>query len=198
MLPTILLAGFGFLLLLTLIGLALILGFRRGAKGGAPRVLSGILLFGGTLVLGLLATIFTAVLLAVTVVTKVVEHGPVRSIEIVRTADPDDPASSVLDGLLQSGLDPRYPIHVLVEYRGDYDRVRLARWLERKTDGEVELVAETPVEGSAGRLTRLDFGVRISRRELRELEREFEREVPLLDFPQGFRVQFRDAEVATY
>ncbi|TDJ67725.1 MAG: hypothetical protein E2O39_14360 [Planctomycetota bacterium] len=198
MLPTILLAGFGFLLLLTLIGLALIRGFRRGTNGGAPRVLSGLLLFGGTLVLGLLAMIFTAVLLAVAVVTIVVEHGPVRSIEIVRTADPDDPASSALEGLLQAGLDPRYPVHVLVEYRGDYDSVRLARWLERKTGGDVELVEETPVAGFAGRLTRLDFGLSISRRELRKLEREFEREVPLLDFPRGFRVQFRDATVATY
>jgi hypothetical protein len=198
MLSTILLAGFGFLLLLTLIGLALILGFRRGAKTGAPRVLSGILLFGGTLVLGVLATVFTAALLAVTVATKIVEHGPVRSIEIVRTADPADPAANVLEDLLQAGLDPRYPVHVLVEYRGDYDSARLTRWLDRKTDGDVELVDESPVEGSSGRVTRLDFGVRISRRDLTQLERDFEREVPLLDFPQGFRMRFRDAAIASF
>lgn len=201
MLSTVLLAGFGFLLLLTLVGLALVLGFRRGAKGGAPRVFSGILLFAGAVVLGLLATAFTGVLLAVTVVTKVVEHGPVRSIEIVRTLDPadsDDLPAGAIENLLQSGLDPRYPVHVLVEYRGDYDGARLARWLERKTGGDVELVDELPVDGFAGRMTRLDFGVLVSRRELRELQRDFEREVPLLDFPQGVRVQFRDATVATY
>ncbi len=88
-----------------------------------------------------------------------------------------------------AGLDPEYPLHVLVEYQGEVRVDRLQRWLERETHGDVVLVEARPVMREGEERTVLDFGLDVTPRELAHFEREFEEAQPFFDLPHGVRIR---------
>ncbi len=113
--------------------------------------------------------------------------GTIEGEALRRYAGQDEPA-------LEPGLDARWPVHLLVTWRGHMESRRAERirdWLEDATDGDVDLVATRPVPGRPDHVV-LDFGLDVSRRDLRDLERDFERGQPFLELPEGVRIELAD------
>ena len=144
-------------------------------------------------------------LLAMTTATALLEHGPVRSIQVLRLdgaalASARRPAERYAPGAddqalvayldATADLDPDYPVHVLVEYSGDLRLDRLHRWLDRETDGHVRLVHAQATENGN---TRLDFGLVLGEDELEEFVREVEDSQPFFDLPHGLSFEIRSA-----
>ncbi len=205
----ILLLGLGFMALLVTGAVGLVRAMTRSQVPGPQRLLGGLL---GTALLALFWIVGSGILvgtLAVMGGALVLEHGPIRSIEILRL-DHDrgmptrgmnqvQAAANTLDEDAEqtylaatAGLDPEYPVHVLVEYRGEVRVDRLQRWLERETHGDVYLVEARPVIREGEERTVLDFGLDVTERELAHFEREFEEAQPFFDLPHGVRVRIGD------
>ena len=185
------LIGLGYLALMGAVAAGLFFLLWRGRDAGAPRVLAGMLLAAGLGLVGLLASVVFVVVSIVFTAGALIERGPIRSVAVVR-ADAL-PVEWKLDASLRGAqLDQRFPVHVLVTCRGELDPVRLHEWLEDVSDGEVELVDTRYVTRDGEELLVLDFGVDVTRSELRRFEREFERAVPF-DLPAGIRFEIRDS-----
>ena len=143
MLPSFLL-GFGFLGLLIGITTVLVSIARNSRDAPSQRALSGVLALLGLAGVGLAGFIGLVGAVGLFLATTFIEHGPVRSVEILRAgARPasysdlggiDDDYASGLEGEAAAAydryegqvgtarpavLDPRYPVHVLVEFEGD-------------------------------------------------------------------------------
>ena len=191
--------GAGFVSLLGLGFFALGRGFKRitARPASAPRAVGAVACVGGMAALGAMGAVVLAGFAALFIGMTVLEHGPVRSVEIVRADEALDGRVSAADSQLWHGeLSQRYPVHALVEVRGTPDLAKLERWLARETDGNVELVDARQRADDYGsfsdRRTVLDFGLRVSRRDLRRFERDFERELPFFDLPHGVRFEVRE------
>ncbi|MCP3920286.1 MAG: hypothetical protein GY711_32570 [bacterium] len=218
MLPFLLL-GFGFLGLL--IGIAVvcfgILRSQRAAPG--QRALSGFLAVLGLAGAGMAGFVGLMSAIGLVAVTAFIEHGPVRSVEVVQAgagtvsytperegydaeggaygnaygAELEAQAARAYDGKSYEGrrLDPRYPVHVLVEFRGKVDEHRLTRWLRRETHGDVDLVDSYPVHDGSQLTTMLDFGVEIDDDDLNEFLDELQVMLPGIDVPEGLRIEIK-------
>lgn len=229
----ILLLGVGFMALLVLVAVGLVRTLTRSPAPGPQRLLGGIL---GTVFLALFGIIGSGFLVGALALfggALALEHGPIRSVEVLRLDDTRGvntrgvntrgvstrgvstrgvstrevstrglsqvQAAGTLDHDAQqayqaatAGLDPEYPLHVLVEYRGQVRVDRLQRWLERETHGDVVLVEARPVIREGQDLTVLDFGLDVTEEELAHFEEEFEEAQPFFDLPHGVRVRIRD------
>ncbi|MEE8467348.1 MAG: hypothetical protein V3T22_02775 [Planctomycetota bacterium] len=200
------LLGVGFMAVLVIGAVALVRGLTRSQTPGPQRLLAGLL---GAAFLALFGIVGSGILvgtLAVMGGALLLEHGPVRSIEVLRL-DRDRgmhtrgvhqvrAAARTLDEDAEqaylaatAGLDPEYPLHVLVECQGEVRVDRLQRWLERKTHGDVVLVQARPVIREGEERTVLDFGLDVTQRELAHFEREFEEAQPFFDLPHGVRIR---------
>jgi hypothetical protein len=189
----ILILGLGFVAFLGFCALCLARGMRSFQSQpatparfvGAFASLAGLVAVSviGTGMLGALVVLFAGV--------TIVQHGPVRAVEIVRTEEFNGTRGEGLE-LWPSALDGRYAVHALVEVRGTPDLAKLERWLDRRTGGNVELVDARHLHRHGENLTVIDFGLDIPRHELANFEREFEREVPFMDLPKGLRFQIRE------
>jgi len=189
----------GFMSLLGLGAFALARGFKRitARPASAPRAVGAVACVGGMAALGAMGAAVLAGFAALFIGMTILEHGPVRSVEIVRADESAGGHVSAADSQLWQGeLSQRYPVHALVEVRGTPDLAKLERWLAHETGGDVELVdarqAADDYGSLAERRTVLDFGLRVSRRDLRRFERDFERELPFLDLPHGVRFEIRE------
>ena len=182
--------------------LGLIALCRHLGRSSAPiptRAATGAVGFAGLGFAALAGGFLFVALLATTTLTALLEHGPVRSIEVLRLDRSALTASALDSGLEEEalrayqaaaeGLDPAYPVHVIVEYQGDLRIDRLHRVLDRHTDGRVRLVDVEPGERGA---IRLDFGVIVRPDELEELEDELEGCQPFFDLPHAVRVEVRE------
>ncbi|MDA1264127.1 MAG: hypothetical protein O2816_03495 [Planctomycetota bacterium] len=174
---------------------------RRSQAPTATKLGTAVVGVAGLSVVATVGGVLFVALLATTTLTAFLEHGPVRSIEILRLdgaalASHQPDLDGYERGALASyqeqatGLDPSYPVHVLVEYRGEVRLDRLHRWLERQTDGKVQLVE---VGVSEAGLTLLDFGLDLRPDEVTRFEEEFEAAQPFVDLPHGLRLEMREA-----
>jgi hypothetical protein len=202
----ILLLGVGFMALLVTGAVALVRSLNRSQATGPQRLLGGLMGTAFLALFGLVGSAFLVGTLALLGGALVLEHGPIRSVEVLRLDDTRGSggrsvsrvhaAAGTLDDDAEraylaatAGLDPEYPVHVLVEYRGEVRVDRLQRWLERETHGDVYLVEARPVIRDGEDLTVLDFGLDVTERELAHFEREFEEAQPFFDLPHGVRVR---------
>ena len=201
-----LLLGVGFMALLVTGAVALVRALTRSQVPGPQRLLGGLL---GTAFLALFGILGSGILvgtLALLGGALVLEHGPVRSVEVLRLdrtrgmtplgMNLVQAAAGSLDGDAEraylaatAGLDSEYGVHVLVEYRGKVRVDRLQRWLERETHGDVVLVEARPVIREGEERMVLDFGLEVSDREMAHFEREFEEAQPFFDLPHGVRIR---------
>jgi len=202
----ILLLGVGFMALLVMGAVGLVRALTRSQAPGPQRLLGGLLGTAFLAVFGIVGSGFLVGTLALMGGALVLEHGPIRSIEVLRLDDtrsmgtrgmnPVHAAIGTLDDDAEqaylaatAGLDREYPVHVLVEYSGEVRVDRMQRWLERETHGDVVLVEARPVIREGEDLTVLDFGLDVTERELAHFEREFEEAQPFFDLPHGVRVR---------
>lgn len=192
--------GLGMFALFVMANAMVIRWLRRSPAPTGQKVIGGVAGFGALALAGLVGLALFVGTLGLSVGSALIAHGPVRAIEVVRldgshslpegTGDWETQAELEAYRAAVADLDPRYPVHVLVEYRGDVRVDRLERWIRQKSDGEVRLLDVEPVQGQEG-LVRLDFGVDISPRELERLEQEFEESQPFFDLPHALRIDVR-------
>jgi len=194
----VLLMGAGMAALFCLALIALLRPLRRSQAPGPQRVMTGVAGVAGLGCAGVVGAALFITTLCLVGVTCMIERGPIRGVQILRlddralTTTPDTLDAALLEYRAATDeLDARYPVHVLVEVRGEVRTDRLRRWLERETRGEVELVEVRGVPG-APEHTRLDFGLTLSPREMRRFEREFEEAQPFFDLPHALAFEIRE------
>ncbi len=190
---------------LALVGFAQIklLAIARGAMapqgGQAPRITAAVLAVAGIGATGLASLGVAGAAGVAAVGTTIIEHGPVRSVTIERAgmgAGDFDGASlgSALQQRAERSLDmdrgqaEEYPLELTVDWDGDVSPARVRRWLEREAGLDVELIQAVPILDGAERLTRLRFGIELSRRD----RSDFEDLVAGLDLPRSIRLEIGD------
>ena len=203
--------GFGFLGLLIGITSVLFSVLRNAREASSQRALSGVLALLGLAGVGVAGFIGLVGAVGLFLATTFVQHGPVRSIEILHAgARPisygswddagDDYAASLEDEATaayqrqlgsEEVLDPRYPLHVLVEFEGDVHEGRLERWLRRETHGEVALLGTRVFLEDGRERTLIHFGLDVDHGDLEDFRDEVELLLPFLDVPDGVRIQIR-------
>ncbi|MFT7677823.1 MAG: hypothetical protein ACI8QC_001809 [Planctomycetota bacterium] len=126
--------------------------------------------------------------------TVLVEKGPVRRVSIERTSNFAQAADQETQGDFGSAFVSRaerslggetHALALTIDWAGDVSPSRVKRWLERECDLDVDLLNATPILDQGKTLTRLKFGVRMSERDLKDLE-ELEM---ALDLPAGLTVE---------
>jgi hypothetical protein len=168
----------GLLALGLLAGVATVLArtVTRSQAHAAPRVVAAVLSVAGLGAVGLLGLGILGLSVVLFVGTVFVEHGPIRSIEVLRTEEPWEGLSSSLEHeaatvfAAERGHDPRWPLHLVVDWAGRVEPRQVERFLRRELDWDVELVDARRVRVDGEDLTRLDFGIELSRDDLDELE----------------------------
>ena len=179
------------LAIVSALGTVFVLVLRTlGNQGGAGKALAGVFAFLGLIGLGTFGLVSLGTLLVVFAGTHVVENGPVRSVELLRT-DAVLAHHELSDGRVASELDPAYPLHLLVTCDREFDVQKLGLWLEARTDGHVELIEARRVQRGNQELLCLDFGIDVPDRDVERFEREFAREVPFFDLPEGIRLELK-------
>ena len=179
--------GLAFLALLAVLGLGLLRVLRGKDGQSAPRMLTGCAALGGLGCLGFVAFLVFVALMTVFTGVAIVEEGPIRELEIIRSDDGYDFRPATTERPYE--LEAEYDAHVLVKYRGSLDPRKVQNWLERETRGDVALLDSRPVNDDGELLELFDFGVKLSRHDRRNLE-ELDLALPF-DLPQGLRVEIK-------
>jgi len=179
--------GLGFLALLTFIALGLLRALRGKEGQPAPRILTGCAALGGLGCLGFIAFLVFVIMMTIFTGVAIIEEGPIRELEIIRADDGYDFRPATTERPFE--LDADYDAHILIKYRGSLDPRKVQSWLERETNGEIELLESRPVDDDGEVLELFDFGVKLSRHDRRELE-DLDLTLPF-DLPQGLRVEIK-------
>ncbi len=69
----------------------------------------------------------------------------------------------------------------------------VSRWFREHTDGDMS-VSVTTIAGPDGPRTRVDIELPVSDSDLRELRRDFERDLPNLKLPNDVRIELKGAD----
>ena len=189
-LPMFSFACISFLMLGVILAVACWLAFRSGKAGttklGGP---AGRLVAFALLVVAGLGAIFCITIAVIDAPNEILRNGPVRRIE---AHWPDGPTESGSGGsgaaARPDGKSPR-GLHLRIEMTGG-DEAAISRWLRDKTDGDVTFTVDT-VDGPEGRITRIDAVIPISEHDLRDLQRDLERDLPNLNLPSGVKIELR-------
>lgn len=111
--------------------------------------------------------------------TVLIEQGPVRRVSIERTPHFTQASDVESEGNFSTAFVSRaerglgsgsHALELTIDWAGDVSPSRVERWLERECDLDVDLLQATPILEAGRTLTRLKFGVRLSRHELKDLE----------------------------
>lgn len=189
---------------LALVGFAQIklLAIARGAMapqgGQAPRITAAVLAVTGIGATGLASLGVASAAGMAAVGTTIIEHGPVRSVTIERatmaSADLGGGLATALQTRAERSLDAErertaeYPLELTVDWDGDVSPARVRRWLEREAGLDVELIQAVPILDGTQRMTRLRFGIELSRGD----RSDFEDLVTGLDLPRSIRFEIGD------
>jgi len=177
-----------FLILALILAAAIYFAFRSGEQGKTK--LSGCAGCAIALALLFIAGLGAAGLVFVSVLSlpnEAVRHGPVKAFEFhwdEAAPSPDEPAREAAAS----------PLHIRVEMRGVKDHSEIMKWLRKRTKSETHIAVheETDADGSSFTVAELSVPVtKNQRRELRDLQRDLERDLPDLHFPSGVRVELR-------
>jgi hypothetical protein len=189
-------ACFGFLMIGVILAVAVWLAFKSGKNGttklggAAGCMISLALVF----IAGLAALSCTAIAL-VNAPNELLRHGPVRRIEAQwpplraehgKTADSESPEP---DEGKEKDADSEKGLHIQIEMAGG-DATEVSRWFREHTDGDMTVSVDT-VKGADGPRTRIDIRLPITEDELRDIRRDFERDLPNLNLPDGIRVELK-------
>ncbi len=192
-------ACFGFLMIGVILAVACWLAFKSGKDGttklggAAGCMISLALVF----IAGLAALSCTAIAL-VNAPNELIRHGPIRRIEAQwphlrgahgKTADSESPEA---DEAPERDADAEKGLHIQIEMAGG-DATEVSRWFREHTDGDMTVSVDT-VKGADGPRTRIDIRLPITADELRDLRRDFERELPNLNLPDGIQVELKGDE----
>jgi len=168
-----------------------------GSQGALGRVLASILAFFGLVGVGGLGLAGLGLLLLGFGAARLIESGPVRSVEVLRTeavlSDAALATQALPDGRLRGDLDRRYEVHLLVTCDREVDPHRLGLWLEARTGGRIDLVDARRFREDGRDCVFLDLGIEVSPRDLQRFERELRRELPFFDLPEGVRLELRSS-----
>ena len=177
-----------------------LLRVARTGPSGPVRAVAGVFSLVGVAGIGTLGLGVAGFAGVAVVGTALVENGPVRHVQVLRAGDTFEGAALVhpivrqaqqsLDSRGRSrtqAADDRWPVQVVLDWQGEPSVKRVERWLDRHCDSDIELLSSDPIERDGQRMTRLHFGIELSRHELRELE-ELE---SWIDLPRGLSIEVR-------
>jgi len=187
----------GFLFIGFILAIAVWLAFRSGKDGttklgaAAGCMIALALVF----VAGLGALGCTAIAI-VNTPGEMLRHGPIRRIEAhfprlhkdhEDSADeaPRSPGSEE-DEAKEAGAEH---LHLRIEMEGG-DATQVSRWFRDHTDGDMT-VSVRDLAGPGGKRTRIDITLPVPEKDLRELRRDFERDLPGLNLPDGLTIELK-------
>ena len=181
-------AFLGFLMIGVILAVACWLAFKSGKDGttklGGPAgcFMALALVF----VAGLGALGCTAIAL-VNAPGELLRNGPIRKIEAhvhdwnAEHGKPGEPD--------EAGEAGRKGVHFRVEMSGG-NAQEISRWFREHTDGDMT-VSVTTLAGPDGPRTRVDIELPISGSELRDIRRDFERDLPNLKLPNDAQIELK-------
>ena len=184
-------AFLGFLMIGVILAVACWLAFKSGKDGttklGGPAgcFMALALVF----VAGLGALGCTAIAL-VNAPGELLRNGPIRKIEAhvhdwkAEHGQPGEPD--------EAGEAGRKGVHFRVEMSGG-NAQEISRWFREHTDGDMT-VSVTTLAGPDGPRTRVDIELPISGSELRDIRRDFERDLPNLKLPNDVRIELKGVD----
>jgi hypothetical protein len=189
-------ACFGFLVIAVILAIAVWLAFKSGKNGttklgGAAGCMIALAL---VFVAGIAALGCTAIAI-VNAPDELIRHGPVRRIEAQwPSLHPDqektsDSKSEDAEETPEKDSDAKQGLHIQIEMAGG-DATEVSRWFRDHTDGDMTVSVDT-VKGADGPRTRIDIRLPITEDELRDIRRDFERDLPNLNLPDGIRVELK-------
>ena len=186
-----------FLLLAVVLAVAVFFAFRSGESGHTK--VSGpagcLIAFALLLIAGVgAAGLFVVALIRVP--TEAVRHGPLESIEWRwdKEAGATVPAdgSEGSEGRNSRGM--QGTLRVTAELRGTQDPSDVMKWLRRRTDAETHIAVREERDEVGEMVTIVELTLPPDHdvaRELRQMRRELERDLPDLNLPSGVKVTFR-------
>jgi hypothetical protein len=189
-------ACFGFLMIGVILAVAVWLAFKSGKNGttklggAAGCMISLALVF----IAGLAALSCTAIAL-VNAPNELIRHGPIRRIEAQwprlhsEHGKDSDSKSEDSEETSEKEADSKQGLHIQIEMAGG-DATEVSRWFREHTDGDMTVSVDT-VKGADGPLTRIDIRLPITEDELRDIRRDFQRDLPNLNLPDGIRVELK-------
>jgi hypothetical protein len=197
-------AAFAFLIVCAILAIATFLVFKSGAQGETK--LGGCagcaIAFALVLVAGLAAAMCAGVMV-VNTQSELVRRGPVRSVEldfgehggdfdVAPAPDMESPADAGESrehggDSVDAPADKRHAVHLKLVIRGDGYPTAISDWVRENTEGDVSVTMKTE-----GDRTVVDFGLPITREELRQFKRELESSIPGMKLPKGIKIEIKD------
>lgn len=177
-----------FLLLAVILAVAVFFAFKSGEQGktklgGA----AGCLIALALLVVSGMGAIGLLIVAAVAAPGELARHGPVRSLEWRWNSD----SHHASDGHDEA------PFHVRVELRGTQDSQGVMRWIRKRTDERTTLSVHEEHDDRGEPFTVIEITPRLDihdRRELDEIFRSLQKDLPDLQLPAGGRIEIKDPD----
>jgi len=193
----------GFLSICVILAVACFLAFKSG-KEGTTKLGTGagcLVALGLVFVAGLSALGCTAIAF-LNAPNEVIRHGPFRRVEAHWPdlhADASEPADEPADEPAgeQAGEQAGEPrdsegLRLRIEMDGG-DPAEVTRWFREHTDEDLTVSVES-VEGPAGPRTRIDIEIKIPESDLHDIRRDFQRDLPNLNLPNGLSIELKSAD----
>ena len=190
-------AFLGFLMIGVILAVACWLAFKSGKDGttklGGP---AGCFMALALMFVAGLGALGCAAIALVNAPGELLRNGPIRKIEAhvhdwkaehEGADEADEPGEHG-----ERGEAERKGVHFRIEMTGG-NAQEISRWFREHTDGDMT-VSVTTLAGPDGPRTRVDIELPIPESELREIRRDFERDLPNLKLPNDVRIELKGAD----
>jgi hypothetical protein len=182
-----------FLLLAVVLAVAVFFAFKSGQAGqtrmsgpAGCMVALALLVIAGIGGLGLL------IVGLVNIPNEAVKHGPVKSWEFRWDDEGEGREAPAPDAPRAS--DERDEVRLTVTLRGLEDPSKVMKWLRKRTDADTKISVREDKDADGKPVTVIELSVDADHelsRDLREVRRDLERDLPDLKLPTGIKVEFR-------